>query len=169
MRLSDGVEWGIHCAAVLAALPEGTALSAKDLAAFHGVSESYLLKHLKAMAKVGILGSLPGPAGGFRLAQPADQITILAILDAIEGTFTPFRCTEIRKRCPVAGPESEYSKPCHVHALMLEAQMAYRGVLRQTTLADIVEQVAKSVPPKRQAAAGEWLSKRARTRAAKEK
>ncbi|HCE69844.1 MAG TPA: transcriptional regulator, partial [Ruegeria sp.] len=42
-RLGDGVEAALHCAAVLAELPEGKVLSGRDLAALHGVSESYLL------------------------------------------------------------------------------------------------------------------------------
>ena len=37
MKISDGVEWSIHCCTVLALLPEGTALPAARLAEFHGV------------------------------------------------------------------------------------------------------------------------------------
>ena len=61
--MSDGVEQALHCALVLAGLPEGAVLPAKALATFHGVSESYLLKHLKALAAAGVVRSVAGPAG----------------------------------------------------------------------------------------------------------
>jgi len=49
MRMSEGVEWGVHCAAVLAALPPLATLPGKALAEFHDVSETYLVKHLQAL------------------------------------------------------------------------------------------------------------------------
>ena len=55
MKLSEGVEWGIHCAAILGGLPPGATLPGKALAEFHGVSESYLLKHLKALTAADLL------------------------------------------------------------------------------------------------------------------
>lgn len=60
--MSDGVEWGLHCLTLLAVAPLGTVLPSKALAEFHRVSESYLLKHLKALAKAGLLRSVAGPA-----------------------------------------------------------------------------------------------------------
>ncbi|MEM9638412.1 MAG: Rrf2 family transcriptional regulator, partial [Pseudomonadota bacterium] len=69
MKLSDGVEWGAHCVMLLAALPGNARLSGRALADFHGVPESYLLKHLKSLAQAGILASAPGPNGGYGLAR----------------------------------------------------------------------------------------------------
>ena len=69
MKLSEGVEWGVHCAVVLAGLAPGATLPGKALAEYHGVSESYLLKHLKALTAAELLVSVPGPRGGYRLAR----------------------------------------------------------------------------------------------------
>ena len=68
MRMSEGVESGLHCATLLAALPPGSALPGKALAAYHGVSESYLLKHLQALTSAGLLESVPGPKCRYMLA-----------------------------------------------------------------------------------------------------
>jgi Rrf2 family protein len=62
------------------------------LAEFHGVSESYLLKHLKALAKAGLLQSVAGSKGGFRLGRPANTIMALDVVDAVEGAGPAFRC-----------------------------------------------------------------------------
>ena len=50
MRLSDGVEWGVHVCVLLAALPDGAALPAAKLAEYHGVPAPYLAKHLQVLA-----------------------------------------------------------------------------------------------------------------------
>ena len=100
MKLGEGVEQAIHCATMLAALQPGRVLPAAALAEFHGVSPSYLLKHLQALSGAGILDSVPGPNGGYRLAKPADKITLLDIVLAVEGAQPAFRCGEIRQRGP---------------------------------------------------------------------
>src|SRR6188474_1835088 len=100
MKLGDGVEQAIHCVAMLAGLPEDRVLAASALAEFHGVSPSYLLKHLQALSSAGIVASVPGPAGGYRLARTPDRITLLDIVIAVEGDAPAFRCNEIRQRGP---------------------------------------------------------------------
>ena len=73
MKLGDGVEQAIHSVAMLSGLSDGGVLSAAALAEFHGVSTSYLLKHLQALSGAGILDTVPGPKGGYRLAKAAGR------------------------------------------------------------------------------------------------
>ena len=100
MKLGDGVEQAIHSVAMLAGLSEGGVLSAAALAEFHGVSTSYLLKHLQALSGAGILATVPGPKGGYRLAKAPKEISLLDIVLAVEGPAPAFRCNEIRQRGP---------------------------------------------------------------------
>ena len=58
MKLSEGIEQAIHCMTMLSGVSEGGVLSAAALAEFHGVSTSYLLKHLQALSGAG--GPPPG-------------------------------------------------------------------------------------------------------------
>lgn len=149
MKLSDGVEWAAHCVLLLAALPGEARLSGGALAEFHGVPESYLLKHLKALAKKGILASFPGPAGGYGLAKPPQDISLLDIVHAVEGTTPAFRCSEIRQRgpCAVDDPKA-YPKPCGINRAMLRAEMAYREALQTETISDLLTDFAASVDPR---------------------
>jgi len=137
MKLGDGVEQAIHCVLVLAGLSETGALSAAALAEFHGVSTSYLLKHLQALAGAGILQSVPGPKGGYRLARDASEITLLDIVLAVEGREPAFRCAEIRQRGPSPVAAHFYRSPCAVNAAMLKAEQAYRAELRKVTIAGL--------------------------------
>nr|WP_295890611.1 Rrf2 family transcriptional regulator [uncultured Devosia sp.] len=138
MKLSDGVEQSIHSALMLASLGADAVLAASALAEYHGVSPSYLLKHLQVLVGADILQSVPGPKGGYRLARPLDTISLLDIVVAIEGASPAFRCTEIRRRGPAPLAEKFFGAPCAVNAAMLRAEQAYRAELRKTTLADLV-------------------------------
>lgn len=143
MKLGEGVEQAIHSVTLLARLDGGNVLAAAALAEFHDISPSYLLKHLQFLSKAGILATVPGPNGGYRLAKSPDRITLLDIVLAVEGRQPAFRCTEIRLRGPnplLGGPVSK--EPCEINAAMLRAERAYRAELAKVTIADILAQVA---------------------------
>jgi len=137
MKLSDGVEQAVHSVLLLSGLEGQGVLAAAALAEFHGVSPSYLLKHLQALAGAGILESVPGPRGGYRLGRPAAQITLLDIMLAVEGDEPAFRCAEIRQRGPSPVASRFFKAPCAVKAAMLRAEQAYRAELRRVAIADL--------------------------------
>ena len=157
MKLSDGVEWGVHVCTLLAGLPDDAALPAAKLAEYHGVPAAYLAKHLQAMSRAGLLDSVAGPKGGYRLARPAAAISLLDVVEAIDGVEPAFRCTEIRRRGPGARPAREYRVPCAIHAAMDRADDAWRRELRATSMADIVDHVARDASPKGIEQSLNWL------------
>jgi Rrf2 family protein len=162
MKLSEGIESGLHCALLLAMIPEEAVLPARALAEFHGVSETYLLKHLQALAGEGILEAVPGPKGGYRLARPPHAITALDVVEAIEGKEPAFRCTEIRQRGPCPGKPSSYRIPCAINQTMLRAEEAWKDSLRSVTIADLVQQIAGKVDPKSAQCSTQWIGERLR-------
>ncbi|HZJ26892.1 MAG TPA: Rrf2 family transcriptional regulator [Acidimicrobiia bacterium] len=157
MKLSDGVEWGAHCAVMLAMLPPGQTLPAARLAEYHGVPAAYLAKHLQALARAGILASVPGPTGGYGPARPPSDVTLLDVVEAIDGSESAFRCTEIRRRGPAAVPAREYRLPCSIHAAMDRADAAWRAELAGVTVADLVAQVQATANPKAVTRGLGWL------------
>jgi Rrf2 family protein len=157
MRMSDGVEWGIHCATILGAIPEGVTLSAARLAEYHGVPAPYLAKHLQALTRAGVFVAVPGPHGGYRLARPAAEVTVLDIVEAVDGRQPAFRCTEIRRRGPAAVAPSEYRLPCGIHRAMIRADEAWRAELRATTIAELLVGVAADASPEALVKGVSWL------------
>ncbi|MDB5522919.1 MAG: HTH-type transcriptional repressor nsrR [Rhizobium sp.] len=143
MKLSDGVEQAIHSVTMLSALSPGGVLPAAALAEFHGVGTSYLLKHLQALSGAGIVETVPGPKGGYRLARTTDKITLLDIVLAVEGHAPAFRCNEIRQRGPNPVP-GKPAKPCGIASAMLRAERAYRAELQRTTIADIMQDLSET-------------------------
>ena len=164
MKLSEGVEWAAHCAVLLAALPEGASLPAARLAEYHGVPAPYLAKSLQALTRAGIVESATGRFGGYRLARAPGEISLLQIVQAIEGEGRAFRCTEIRKRGPSAAGARAYSPTCGIAAAMWRAEDAWRRELESTTVADIAAQVMRQAPPAAIDRAAVWLTRAIRRR-----
>lgn len=145
MKLSQGVEWGVHCAALLALAPAGRSIRRDGLAGHYGLPETYLGKHLQAMARAGILQAVTGPKGGYRLARQAEDITVLDVVEAVEGTKPPFVCQEIRQRGSGALPPERCQRPCAVSAVMTQADEAWRASLRSVTIADLVARLPRDI------------------------
>lgn len=142
MRMSEGVEWAVHACTVLAGLPEGAALPAARLAEYHGVPAPYLAKHLQSLSAAGVLETTRGRRGGYRLARPAAEVTVLDIVLAVEGEDPAFACSEIRQRGPIGAPPEACRTPCTIARTMWDAEQAWRDSLATVTLADIVADVA---------------------------
>lgn len=155
--MSNGVEWAIHSCTLLAHLVDGQALPAAKLAEFHGVPAPYLSKHMQALVRAGICQSVPGPAGGFRLARPAKEVTLLDVTEAIEGQEPAFHCTEIRQRGPGAQPPECYTRPCGIAAAMWRAEEAWRRELAAVSIDDIAAGVLAVAPPAQVEAGTRWL------------
>ncbi|MFE2377105.1 RrF2 family transcriptional regulator [Streptomyces sp. NPDC059398] len=145
MKLSQGVEWGLHCAMLLAQVPPGGLMRRDALAGHFGLPEAYLSKHLQAMTRAGVLYANSGPKGGYRLARTPESITTLDVVEAIEGTAAPFICQEIRQRGTGASSPEECRRTCMVSTVMSQADEACRASLRSVTIAELVARLPDSV------------------------
>jgi Rrf2 family protein len=158
MRISEGVEWAAHCAVLLAVIPENSSLPASRLAEYHGVPTPYLAKALQTLMRAGIVESTTGRHGGYRLARPATNVSMLDIVQAIEGSEPAFRCTEIRRRGPSAVGQRSYSPTCGIAAAMWRAEEAWKDELSSTSIADIAQAVMVQAPPAAIAKSTVWLT-----------
>ncbi|MFI6347752.1 RrF2 family transcriptional regulator [Streptomyces sp. NPDC050560] len=138
MKLSQGVEWGAHCAVTLARVEPGLSLSRRTLAERYALPEAYLAKHLKAMVNAGLLHATTGPNGGFRLAKRPEDITMLDVVEAIEGPVPRFVCQEIRQRGTAGLAPEDCVARCGVDSAMEAAKEAWRESLRGVTVAALV-------------------------------
>jgi Rrf2 family protein len=158
MRMSDAVEWSIHCCTLLAALPGDRTLPAARLAEFHDVPPAYLAKALQSLAGAGIVESRPGPLGGYRLARSPADITLLDVVLAVDGDDTAFQCREIRQRGPGAIDErGAYRLPCGIARAMWRAEDAWRAELTATTIDDMVVDFVTHASPARVTKGIEWI------------
>lgn len=161
-HLGNSVEYGLHCLLWLAA-PDAAPASSRDLAELQGVSPSFLAKIFPKLEKAGIVSASAGIRGGYRLARPAAKITVLDVVDAIEGHKPLFDCQEIRGRCAIfkgKAPAWSTQGVCSIHAVMLRAEQSMRAELARATLADLVTTVARKAPAGMPTEIKVWLTGR---------
>lgn len=123
---SAGVEYGIHCLLFLAdEKGDSRESSVRTLAELQGVPPELLAKVFTRLAKAGLVAATEGVRGGFRLARPANEISVLDVVRAIDGDKSIFECREVRERCAIfeGNPPSWATRnTCSIHAVMLTAQ-----------------------------------------------
>lgn len=167
-HLTASVEYGLHC--LLGLIDAGEApRSARDLATFQGVSPTFAAKIFAKLEKAGIVAAAEGVRGGYRLARSPETISVLEIIDAIEGRKPLFECQEIRTRCPLfhgAAPEWATRGVCSIHAVMLKAEKAMRDALASETLANIGGRLARKAPSEFGADTRDWFERRIAARRA---
>lgn len=139
MRMGEGVEWGLHCCVTLGWLDDQAPVSIRRLAAWFELPQEYLKKRLQALNRAGILASNPGVRGGWSLARPPAQITVMEVVAALEDGLDLFSCTEVRRRgVSGQGAGAEFARPCGISAVMRRAELAWRRELAGHTIADLM-------------------------------
>ncbi|WP_043634140.1 RrF2 family transcriptional regulator [Nonomuraea candida] len=146
MKLPGSTEWLLHCATSLAQLEPGETASAAQLAEYYDLPAPYLAKQLQALVRSGLLSATTGPRGGFRLARAASEITLLQIVEAVDGAQSPYECREIRQQGRGALPPEECRRICVLAARMADAHRAWRKSLAGVSLADVLAELPEGAP-----------------------
>jgi Rrf2 family protein len=151
VKLPESTEWCLHAVASLAQLSPGGTASAAQLAEHYDVPAAYLAKQLQALVRAGVLTAATGPRGGFRLGRPAERITLLEVVEAVDGASPFYTCNEIRQHGRGAVPAEECRRACGIAVRMAEAQAAWRQSLAAVTIADIVAALPPGLPARTRA------------------
>ena len=142
--------------------PTGRAVGIKDLAAYQGVSETYLSKVFTKLKNSGIVKSTPGVNGGYELLRAPENISFWDVIEAIEGTRPMFQCAEIRQNEVLLDknnlPDSHSKCPCLIKVVMSEAEEQMKLYLNQKTLKWLNEQVEEKIPEEQAKATIEWFN-----------
>lgn len=156
MKLSGGVEWALHCCVVLTAAAQP--VPAVRLAELHEVSPTYLAKQLQSLSRAGLVRSVQGKSGGYGLTRPPEEITMLDVVEAIEGSSSTFVCTEVRQRGPMACPPEACAAPCGIARAMHAADQAWRAALREVSIQDLCRGVGTDYEEDVLGSIGNWLN-----------
>ena len=146
MKLPISTEWVLHCATTLAQLEPGSTATAAQLATYYDLPAAHLAKQLQALVRADVLTATTGPRGGFRLARPAAEITLLEVVEAVDGSSSPYECREIRQQGTGALPAEDCRRTCILAEAMDRAHEAWRAHLAGITLGDIVGTLPTSAP-----------------------
>ena len=129
--ISQAAEYSLRAILCLAQKP-GQALKAQELADTARVPLGYLAKTLQTLVRAGIITSQRGQKGGFTLGIPPSDLTLLAVVSAVDPSHRVHEC-------PLHLPEHAV-RLCGLHRTLDEAAAAAERVLAGATVGDLVEE-----------------------------
>ncbi len=139
--LSNTCKYAVRSVIYLALNQEnGKKIGIKQISKDLDIPTPFLGKILQTLAKQKMLLSNKGPHGGFALATPAHEITLLDIVKIIDGTDTFDNCMIGMKSCKTA---HENNRPCPVHEQFYEVRKQMYQLFREETIGNIADRVEK--------------------------
>ena len=103
LRLTKEADYAIRAMIHIACIPEESIALSRDIVRVHNIPSSFAAKILRRLVKAGLLVATRGTNGGFALARPAGAITLLHVVEAIEGPLRVTDCTTEPCGCGYAG------------------------------------------------------------------
>lgn len=132
MWVSTKAQYGLR-ALVEIGLRQPQAVPLKDVAEAQGISQHYLEQIAAQLRRAGFIRSVRGARGGYKLGRPSEKIDALEVVEALEGSLAPVICLDDPELCWQTGH-------CSTENLWKRVDEAMRGVLRSTTLKDLIEE-----------------------------
>lgn len=105
MKLSTKGRYGLRALIDLAVYSENETVSIASIASRQNISESYLEQLIAKLRKAGMVTSVRGAGGGYKLAKPAEEISVGDILRALEGNLDPVECPGLKEESACDGSE----------------------------------------------------------------
>lgn len=130
MEVTRRTDYAIRLLVALAQQPGGTFMSASELAAMQEVPRAVARSVLSDLARAGLVTARKGARGGMGLGAPPESISLLAVVEAIEGPIALSLCSNDPEYCG-------YTEVCSMHRVWLEAEDVLRSFLASRTLADL--------------------------------
>ena len=140
MQVTRAGEYGIIGLLYLARQPENRTVMIDEISESENIPKSFLAKILQSLSKGGFVRSVRGARGGFRLAKPPADITVLQILQCVENGFALQKCVANHPECVVA---ERRMSGCALCGIFGEAQDRVNEVFSRTTLAQLLKQQPK--------------------------
>lgn len=163
---SSGVEYGIHSLmSMVDARGQDREMSVREMAELQGVPYDYLAKIFTRLSRGGLVISSEGKGGGFKLARPAELISVLDVVQAIDGEKNMFECREVRQRLAVFDeqpPSWACDGPCGVRSVMDSAQQRMEEELARHTILDLARKMYRKAPDTFVVEVQEWIADRRR-------
>jgi Rrf2 family protein len=129
MRLTRASSYALHAVAFMAGQKKDGPIASHVIAEKRGIPERFLLKVLKPLVSAQVLFSVKGPNGGYRLARPATEITILEVLEAVDGP--------VRGHAPMSHSDPRNALNRKLEQICNESAEQVRKTLSKIKLSDL--------------------------------
>jgi Rrf2 family transcriptional regulator, cysteine metabolism repressor len=144
LSLSTRSRYGVRFMVALAQGWGRGSILLKDISRREGISEKYLSQIVIPLKAAGLLTAQRGARGGYALARPPAEVTVLQIVEAIEGPLVPVPCTaDASADCE---PPCERMGECAASTVWQQLKTDIEASLSARTLADLAREARRRVP-----------------------
>ncbi len=131
MRLTTKGRYAVTAMLDLAIHAQNGPVSLNDISGRQGISLSYLEQLFAKLRRGGLVASVRGPGGGYRLSRDSNEINVAEVVDAVNESMDATRCNR-RGDC-------QDGEECLTHHLWLELSDQIHAFLRDITLAQLIQ------------------------------
>ena len=131
LELTHRGDYAVRAMLALGRASRNGRLSVRAIAGDMAIPVAFLPQVMRDLVAAGLIEGMAGRAGGYRLARPAPRISVLEIVEAVEGDSR-------RSTCVLRGGQCGLDGHCDAHEVFFAAQAAMLDRLREATLADLV-------------------------------
>ena len=131
MKLTRAADYGIRCVLYMAKKPKGSIVLLKNIYEELDTPKHLTSKIMRKLVENGIVKSFIGTGGGYSLSKPASEISMLDVIECIEGEINLNECTT-EDGCP-----REYS--CEVYPVWAEIQENLKTVLGNYNFSNLLK------------------------------
>lgn len=133
MRLTTLSRYGTRALFDIAYYGQGEAIRASEISKRQKISLNYIGQIFLKLKRAGLIKSHRGRSGGYVLSTAPEDITILSIIEAVEGPISLVSCANNHKNC-------EFVESCVTHDVWVEASRIVEDYFRDITLKDLMDQ-----------------------------
>jgi Rrf2 family protein len=130
VKYSQATNYALHTMLHLVASSPRQPIGVQHLAEIQNLSPTYLSKILTKLVKAGLIESISGANGGYRLKKKRDDLSFMDVIQAIEGTTSLFDCYLEHQQ-----------QGCLIQEVMVEAERQMEQSLREKKLVDLAEKM----------------------------
>jgi len=133
MQITRATDYAVRILIHLAASPDHARVSASEVARGIEAPESFISKVLQQLVQRGMVTSRRGAGGGFQLAVEPENVSLLDVVEMVEGPMQINLCLPGEETC-------DRKSWCGVHPIWSEAQDALKRVLASATIAQLAHE-----------------------------
>jgi Rrf2 family protein len=130
MQITKQADYAVRALAYLAELQPGILASTSQISERQHIPPTFLAKIVSQLSVAGLLRTSRGARGGVALAKPASEISLLEVVEAIDGPIALNECTSDPGNCPM-------SDDCNIRLVWCEARADLVRRLSQTTFGQL--------------------------------
>jgi Rrf2 family protein len=136
MQITRQADYAVRAVLHLANLANGDRSPTRRIASEEHIPPSFLAKIVSQLSVAGVVQTSRGARGGVSLSREASEISLLDVVEAIDGPITLNECVEDPDACP-------FGEDCPVHQIWCEAQKELIEKLEATKFSSLTKEATK--------------------------